>query len=260
LAIRGAAVAAVLLLGSLSIAVAQQAAPSAKPAAPKPTKPTVQAAPRDGGNCIGVVSAIGDVFTMKKVGIIVFQNEERTVPIDSWHIDDAVIAKAAAVLGKRLNVRRVSYPPGAFTSLNGEHPLFYDRGKAFDEILRNVTASTKCDRYVVIAKAGSRVGSTNQGVDGLGILWSASVTSTYMLHSLYAVILYNGQDFSVLARKAVSGDGSTFFAFIRGPHREVDETWWPAAGAAPSPMVRDAIRAMVEQSLEKPLSELFPAN
>jgi len=37
---------------------------------------------------------------------------------------------------------------------------------------------------------------------------------------------------------------------IHGPYLVVDTSWWPESGAAPSTMVRDGIRSLVEKSLD----------
>jgi hypothetical protein len=98
------------LLLATSAAVAQQPAKPKTPAAvsPQPAKPIAV----DGGKCIGVVSAIGDTFSLQKIGITVFGNELNSVPIDSWQIDNMVITKISAFLSKAWTVKRISYPKG----------------------------------------------------------------------------------------------------------------------------------------------------
>ena len=63
---------------------------------------------------VGVISAVGHKFALKKVGITVFGNELNEVAIDSWGVDDAVANKVSAVLGRRFAVKRISYPRGSF--------------------------------------------------------------------------------------------------------------------------------------------------
>jgi hypothetical protein len=45
---------------------------------------------------------------------------------------------------------------------------------------------------------------------------------------------------------------------IRGPHREVDESFWPVSpnAAAQSVKLREAIRELVSQGMEATLTEL----
>jgi hypothetical protein len=91
--------------------------------AQEPTKPkTPEASPPananagDNGKCIGVLSAIGDSFSLQKIGITAFGNERNKVPIDSWQIDDLVVRKIGAFLGKSWSVRPINYAKGAFAS------------------------------------------------------------------------------------------------------------------------------------------------
>jgi hypothetical protein len=116
------------LIAFLSILIAGDAAVAQQPAKPKtpaansaqPAKPTVA----DNGRCIGVVSAIGDTFFLRKIGITVFGNAEGTVPIDSWHIDDIVVSKISAYLSKSWTVRRINYSKGALPHSMGNMRCF----------------------------------------------------------------------------------------------------------------------------------------
>jgi hypothetical protein len=101
------------------LAVAQQPAkPKASAAAPA-AKP----AAADNGKCIGVISAIGENFILKKIGITVFGNDEATAPIDSWHVDDLVVSKISGFLAKldgtphRLSERDFRLPRSAACAL-----------------------------------------------------------------------------------------------------------------------------------------------
>src|SRR5262249_21236595 len=87
--------------------------PAGKQTAPKqaPAKsgPKQAAVPAEGGRCVGVLSRLGAVFTLTKIGIIALQNEERRVPIEEWHVDDLIAARVGEFLGKRAVVRRVPW-------------------------------------------------------------------------------------------------------------------------------------------------------
>src|SRR5215475_8535305 len=87
-----------LLLVSGVVAAAAQPVPTT-PGAPKPGPAKKQAAPKQAaapagsGKCVGVVSRLGETFNIKKVGIVLFQNDEREAPIDAWKVDDLVAAR-----------------------------------------------------------------------------------------------------------------------------------------------------------------------
>src|SRR5258708_17812290 len=53
----------------------------------------------------------------RKSGYTVFGNEDNEVPVESWRVDDLVIAKISGALGNRAAVKRISYHKEAFASL-----------------------------------------------------------------------------------------------------------------------------------------------
>jgi hypothetical protein len=235
-------------------ATAQQPARPKTPAvvAPQPAKPNAAA---DSGKCVGVVSAIGDTLSLRKIGFTVFNNESNTVPVDSWQIDNLVIGRISAFLSKTWTVRRINYPKGAFASLDEKHPLLYNYDDDLRGIVRRVSSSTQCAHYVVVGKGSSQYSSTNQSLYGLGVLETGAPLRTGdFIYALYSIRVYDGQSFAVLGRR----DGvteqpnllSSIVKPIHGPYLVVDTSWWPESGAAPSAMVRDGIRSLVEKSLD----------
>ena len=253
-AIRCAAVTLLSLLIVGNVATAQQPARPKAPAAvaPQPAKPNAA----DSGKCIGVVSAIGDTFSLQKVGITVFGNELNTVPINSWQIDNLVISKIGAFLSKAWTVRRISYPKGAFSSLDEQHAIFYDPEEDLKGIVRRVTSSTKCDHYVVVVKGLSRYGETNQFVHGLGIVKSGASFLTFdLIYALYWIRVYDGHTYEVIGKcGAITEQRNPLLQLVTaksigGPYLKVDRSWWPEPGAAPNAMVKDGIRSLVEKSL-----------
>src|SRR6266852_1143397 len=81
-------------------AAAQPAAP-AKPAVKKPASKAKTSAkppgPSDSGPCqIGVISAIGDQFTVQNIGLTMFGNEQMEAPVDAWGLDDLVVTRVRA--------------------------------------------------------------------------------------------------------------------------------------------------------------------
>lgn len=183
----------VFLTASVSVSLAQPSGKT-KPssaAAAQPAKPTPPAPPST--KCIGVVSAIGDTFSLRKIGLTVFGNDLNKVPIESWQIDDLVVGKISAFLSKSWTVRRISYPQGAFASLEGTHPLFYNYDEDLAGIVRGVSLSTPCDHYVVVVKSSSALNGSNQGVFGLGILETgAPFRMGDLLYALYSAAFTTG--------------------------------------------------------------------
>jgi hypothetical protein len=257
----GRTVTALLLLLSGAAAALAQPAPTkqnqpktaaAKPAAAK------QPSPQD-SNCFGVVSRLGEKFTVRKIGYTVFGNEINGVPVDSWHIDDLVVAKISAALGKRTVVRRIPYHKEAFASLE-MLKLFRDTEAEVGEGVRTLTAGTRCARYLLVTRAYYNVGNSNQTIGGIGILRTGigELFIKVNAYALFSLRLYDGETFTLLKRaNAPSGD-SILMQWIRGPHRQVDESFWPEfpGNAAQNARLREAIRDLVSQGMDATLPEL----
>jgi hypothetical protein len=250
-AVRCAAFVFLLILASGSASLAQPSG-KAKPKSAAPQQPATPTPPST--KCIGVISAIGDTFSLRKIGLTVFGNDLNKVPIEAWQIDDLVVSRISTFLSKSWTVRRISYPSGAFASLEGSHPLFYNYDEDLAGIVRRVSSSTPCDHYVVVVKSGSNLNGSNQGVFGLGILETgAPFRMGDLLYALYSIRIYDGQSFAVLRRQnAVTEEPNLLSNLVKpisGPYEKVDTSWWPDSGT-PSPMVKDGIRSLVAKSLD----------
>ena len=135
---------------------------------------------------VGIVSALENEFTFKTVGFTVFGNDEKKVPIDEpLGVDDSVVEQLTRMLGKRYDVRPVTYSKAAFTP-----------GRVA-KALHDVTPQG-LDAYVVVVPASSGFGNTNQGVSGLGIVDGGSFTSRRQLHALYAVDVFDGRSYELI--------------------------------------------------------------
>jgi hypothetical protein len=226
---------------------------------------TASIAPGAGRKSIGVISAIGDKFSVQKVGFTVFQNSLDEVPIDSWGIDERVVTTMSAQLSKRYDVKRLSYAKAAFAEVQKPKPVFagsqQDYRYQIAELLRGIASSQKCDLYVVVTKSGSPVGNTNQSVGGIGLLHTGvgGFLSSVRLHALLEVRVYDGRTFAVLGRMRAPSGQSIFTQFLHGPNREVDKSWWPAQAEAVArdTKIRDATLALVEQSVTTTVGDLL---
>jgi len=57
------------------------------------------------------------------------------------------------------------------------------------------------------------------------------VTKTW-LHALFQIRVYDGRTLEFQDWKPATIGQSTFMATIKGPHREVDASWWPNSRAS----------------------------
>ena len=154
-------------------AAAQKAVPASKPAAKKPA-PKAKAGAKtpaiaDNGPCqIGVISTIGGLFTVQKIGLTVFGNEQAEVPIDGWGLDDLAVARVrVAVAGT--TVRKIAYARGAFDSYYKPGQPFRDAKADLTAIVRQIAANARCGRYIVLTRQTGQLPGTNQTLHGIGV-------------------------------------------------------------------------------------------
>lgn len=267
--LRGFAVAAIILLCFAAPARSQSpssAVSSGNPVAKKQA-PKAKAAARpaaastDSGPCqIGVIPAIGDKFVLEHIGLTVFGNEFTDAPIESWGLDDLVVARArAAAPGK--SVRRIAYARDAFEPFY--HPpreLFRDASHDLIDVVRRVAANTSCERYLVVVRFTGQVPGTNQSAHGIGLLtnWASGAFKNAQLFSFISVVVYDGRTFA--KREDPIGFGARLAAHLSNPMKsdffeplkdfEVPAT--PEAVAGNS-RLRDGARAMLAAKLDKEL-------
>jgi hypothetical protein len=252
-------IAVLLSLNGVAAALAQPAPTTQN--LPQRTAPK-QAVPKQvpatqNGKCIGVVSQLGDHFTVKKIGLMVFGNEQNEVAVGPWRIDDLIVAKISAALGKQAAVQRIPYQKAAFASLDTPK-LFRNYEAELAEVVRAVTAGTRCTRYVVVAGTEATVGSTNQSIGGIGILYRGfDLLNTVNVHAFFSLRLYDGETFTLLKQKHAPSEFNPF-AEIRGPHRQLDKSFWPSAPdrVVQDTKLREVVRELVHQGMEGILAEL----
>ncbi len=236
---------AMVALGVLLIAVAANDAAAKQP---------------DARKSVCVISEIGQDFNLKKIGLMVFANEEESVPIPSWKFDDRVYAKVSGMLKKNFRVKRIDTPQGAFASLYQPGDLFRDRDDEARQIVRKLVAGSQCDYDLVIFQGVSQFSSSNQYLRGLGVL----ETGTEVFgkgHNLFALAyykVYEGKGLTVIRREWGDGGQSTFMAAIRGPFQEIDAEAHPSLRAvADDPKVRDIVWALLDKSLSAAIPKLL---
>jgi hypothetical protein len=77
------------------------------------------------------------------------------------------------------------------------------------------------------------------------------------LSTLIELRVYNGETFALGTRKTASIGQPTLLALIRGPHREVDRSFWPdSSDVAQNAKLQQAIRELVGQSMDLTLPEM----
>jgi hypothetical protein len=240
----------------------------AKPAAKKPEPPKPDAA--QSGPCgIGVIPHIGESFLLQSFGITVFGNELKKVPIESWGLDDLLVARVRAAAGPHVAVRRMAYPANAFATFD-DPPPFHNGENDLKEIAQTVSRSGGCERYIVAVRDAIRIGDSNIVVRGIGVFHRGGLIdrfNTDILVVLTTLYVIDGRSFEIVKRGYGGiADEDTLadrlrrsFSYetpIHGPSRELEDFAWPPAPDAVTGL-REPTRALLATSLDVALPRLM---
>jgi hypothetical protein len=279
----------------LALAVAQPAlaqtaptpAPNPSPSKPSPPKPAAKkpAPPKSDagatpaaaqhGPCIGVIPHLRDRFAVQTIGLTAFGNELKEVPIESWGLDDLVVARVRAAAGTRIAVRRITYPANAFEPFdNPPNRLFRNASKDFKGVVQAIAGAGGCERYVAVIEGRGQWVGTNQLLEGIGIVNRGTFTYLFTDTDLF---VFDGHTFEVLKTGAGALDKDKIVPDpfvnamlqterVRGPNRELKELqrpnepdavfiWPPTHDKVMG--LRDATRALLAESLDNVLPKLL---
>jgi hypothetical protein len=218
----------------------------------------------DGIRQVGIISAFGDKFHLQKVGVTVFGNESNEFSAAAWGIDDLVVTKVRTALGQRFDIRPVTYQRSAFYEPNSGGIGAATRAAGIAADTRAAGATGGVDAYVVITRGFSKVGATNQFVNGLGIIEASSpiYASSYFIYALYGVSIVDARTFASKGIVSARMPGESQInplptTFLIGPHRKADQSWWPTSrDAASNQRLKGAVVELIDQSLSYTLQQL----
>ena len=225
--------------------------------------------PASAGPCdFGVVVTTGDEFTVQTTGLTVFQNKKTVVPIPGWGLNDLIFARTRAAIPAGVSVLRIPYNPAKFPPRDDSKDTFKDRllrdpNAELAGYIREVAKGTNCRHYIQILNSISHIGSSGYTVRGFGILNQDVVLGRRVfLHALAFIRIFDGRDFSVVRQSSalINLDHSLAVQkflgkLVGGPYRELPAESFPTRpeDAADNPALRDGVRAMLAESLDKTL-------
>lgn len=263
--------AATILVSCLTAAGwAQSPATSSTPAAATPAKPVIKkAAPKakaaakqpvaETGPCrLGVISALGDRFSVQKFGLTIFETEESEATMNGWGLDDLPFARVRAATGADPSVRRIAYPKGAFEPYyNPKSRFLPDPNEGLPAIVRNITSSANCERYLVITKYNGVVPGTKLEIKGIGAYSQGigSFARHYHLFANVAVSMYDGATYEKISR-SLAAFGASFAAGLgltEDPLTKLDDSVFPnpPESASSSTALKERTRALVSARLDR---------
>jgi hypothetical protein len=233
--------------------VAKKAVPKAKPVAKQPVAV-------ESGPCrLGVISVIGDRYSVQKFGLTIFENEASEVPVD-WGLDDLVFARVRAATSNDPTVRRIASPRGVFEPFyNPKTILIRDPGERLPVIVRSFTANANCDRYLVATTFKAELPNTHMTLNGIGTYNQGlgSLLRHSHLFANIAITLIDGRSYEEIKRPFVNF-GANFVANMRlteDPLTKLDNSLFPdpPAAASASAALRERTRALVADRLDRGL-------
>lgn len=215
---------------------------------------------------IGIISAIGDKFTVTQSGLTGFDNAPRSVSIEAWGIDEQIAARATSVLGQRFQVQTLSYPREAFsaperisaipvTDLLRENP--FKQEDPFKESIRGHVLPQGLDAYVVITKATLKYGPRGVPTSGIGLIeHSTLLDRSSILHALYIVRVVDGHTFRTIDRKSADPVDNSVIR-LPGPSRTLDAAALPQiSDPLQDESLKAAVADLINRSLEPTLRDL----
>lgn len=222
-----------------------------------------QAAPQSAQKTVGLLTTIGDTFTVQTIGVTAFGNEVDTFPMAAWKVNDRVAAQVSALLKKNFRVKRIPISEKDLAAVDAPGQLFRDYDADLAGALSKLAAKQPADYYLFIHRGGSPFGSTNQSLSGLGVTRTDGVLGLGggdFLHALSVLRVYDSQFKQLRIEHATIGQ-DTFMEQVKGPHLIVTEESErlpkepPAAFA--HPRARQIVLDLLDQSLAMTVPKLL---
>ena len=269
--LRLAVASAALMLLFGTVGEAQKPPATSVPTTPAPAKPVAkkpaakakanakQPAAVETGPCkLGVISALGDRFSVHKFGLTVFETEDNEVPIEGWGLDDLAVARVRAATGNDPSVRRINYPKGAFELYYHPKSTFLrDPKEDLPQIVRSITTNANCERYLVMTKFKGTVAGTKMEINGIGV-YSQGIGSLARHSHLFAnvaVAIFNGGTYERInpSLAAIGGSLSRAFQLTENPLTKLDHSLFPdpPQSASTSAVLKERTRALVSAQLDR---------
>lgn len=215
---------------------------------------------RKHGGTVCLMSSVGQTFELKKIGIMVFGNDYKTIPISDWKIDKKVYLKVKGILGDKFTVKTINFSAETLKAAFDEtFGAFRDLTAQRREVLGDQVNSANCTYLLTITPGGSQFGSSNQYVQGLGVVDADSVLgASRRLYALSYLQVFDAKTMERLDRTSGGTDEDTLFATIKGPHKDIEAgAEIPAETFAADPETRKTVWAFLERSLELSVPGLF---
>ncbi len=203
---------------------------------------------------IGLLTAMGDRFSVTTVGSTAFGNARREEKLELG-ADELLTASATEALSGRYQVVDLSQYRRAFLDQPkhwpGEKGLFAKDVPMVPEVVRNLMGGEKLDAYILITPGYGSVRGTNQQIAGIGVVQVNALLggSNTLLHAGYIVSVIDGVDYSLVADMRAFPAGESImssFSPVRSPLSWPNTTVYSQAHEAPA-RHRDTLAILLKQ-------------
>ena len=209
---------------------------------------------------LGVLVAVGDEFMVKRIAL--YNDHVKMVPIESWGLDDLVFARVRAAAPRGVSVRRIPYSKSLQPSEELKNRFFRDRRAEQVDVMRQATAGTNCERYVLVGRSISKFRQSDVTVRGVGIVdWDVPLAHKTYVFALSFVWVFDGRDFSIIRQGSAITHREPLMQrmllgeLILGPYSELSQASFPGQpDEVPGNLaLREYARALLTASLDKTL-------
>jgi hypothetical protein len=194
---------------------------------------------------VAVISEIGDSLTIGRVGSTAFTNNQMSLPILEWGVDDTIRKLATEALSIRFTVKPLD-PAAIKTPLDIEH------------FIQSIPPESTADAYVVISDLGWKDPYTSSYLSGLG-LYRHDPTFGFLGGTHYAIYAYYRVDV-IDGRTGKKIDYGTARMNDRGPAFNAPpfETTDGANWADTPDAITDAQKSAIKDQLLKLIATSMP--
>jgi hypothetical protein len=212
-----------------------------------------------GVKTVGIISALGDQFTVAKAGLASPDSGGRSLPIPSWRLDDLFVQQATAALSARFQVQPVTYDRAAFAAIKESpiKPVELVSGDPIKKLVETGVTPQGLDAYIVITRARANFGGGIRKIEGVGLVTYATMMESYsFVYALYEIRVIDGKTFDVIEKMSASPLDNAAEVRLGGPSRPADESLLHNGDSGPDDSLRKAIVDLIDQSLPVTLSDM----
>ncbi|MBI1330110.1 MAG: hypothetical protein GC166_09435 [Alphaproteobacteria bacterium] len=157
-----------------------------------------RAADYTGVHTVGIIVALGDVFTRSMDARFSAYDLAERVPVSGWDIDEQMGDTVAETIYGRFAIKAVNYGATEFHAVGSDGR---DTRDSIEMLVRGMPASNAVDAYVIVHKIAAQSAREDAKLRGLGVhcrdfVWQGVSCDVY---AFYAVTIADARDGHVIA-------------------------------------------------------------